>query len=70
MAGPTTSVPFPLPQEERSPLLSLATGEITSEMCHSIEQLRAFKGSKEEAEAFLGDMIKELVTHILIPPPH
>lgn len=65
-----TSVPLLLSAEERPPFISLAKGEITSEMNDAIVQLRAFKGSKEEAEAFFDEMIKELVTHILIPPPH
>jgi hypothetical protein len=70
MADSMTSVPILLTDEERSPLISLAKGEITSEMNGAIDQLRTFEGSREEAEVFLGEMIKELVTRVLIPPPH
>lgn len=70
MADPKTSVLLSLPGKKRYPLTSLSNGEITPEMYDSINQLKAFKGSREEAAIFLGDMIKELVTHVLIPPPH
>lgn len=65
MAGPITSVPLLLPEKEGSPLISLAKGEMTPEMCNSIDRMRLFKGSNQEAEVFLGDMIKKLVTHAL-----
>ena len=64
MADPITSVPLLLPVEERSPLISLAKGEIAPEMYNSIGEMRAFKGISLEAE-ILGDMIKELVIHAL-----
>jgi len=65
MAGPIPSVLLPLFVEEVSPLISLKSGEITPEMSNSIDQMRAFKGSDEEAEAFFGEMIKELIAHML-----
>jgi len=68
MAGPITFDPLLLPEEERSPLISLANGEMTPEMCNSIRQMRVFKGSREEAEDFLGDMIRKLFIHFLSSP--
>lgn len=65
MTGPIMPELLPLPDEERSPLISLASGDVTPEMSNSIDQIRAFQGSREEAEIFLGDMIKELVAHVL-----
>ena len=68
MAGPITFVPPFFPEKEGASFISLAKGEITPEMCNSIEEIRAFKGSSQEVEVFLGDMIKELVIHALSDP--
>ncbi|WP_298737360.1 hypothetical protein [uncultured Chitinophaga sp.] len=68
MADVKISVPLLLPVEERSPLISLVRGNITPEMYNSIEQLREFEGSKEEAPQFLSDIIRELVTRALTDP--
>jgi len=68
MAGPITFVPPFMPKKEGASFIFLAKGEITPEMCNSIEEMRTFKGSSQEAEVFLGDMIKELVIHALSDP--
>ena len=68
MAGPITFVPPFLPEEEVASFISLAKGNITPEMCNSIEEMRTFKGSSQEAEVFLGDIIKELIIHALSDP--
>jgi len=57
-----------MPEKEALPFISLAKGEITPDMCNSIEAMRTFKGSSQEVEVFLGDMIKELVIHALSDP--
>ena len=55
-------------KKEGAPFILLAKGEITPEMCNSIEEMRAFKGRSQEVEVFLGDMIKELVVRALSDP--
>jgi hypothetical protein len=57
-------VPF-FSQEEGSPPVPIASGEITSEMHDTLQQMRNFNGSREEAGEFLGKAVIALFSQAL-----